>query len=265
MKQLLLIGSIVVLSINMAACGKEEPEVASTTEAETQLVIQLEGEIHGIQLGGGIEQAETGEQETEEAETDSSNDKKFECLPEIQEASIDSGKFQIDDMVFTIGAPVQEIFDALEKSECEYEYDYTPNALIAKGGGVGEELFIKKNGSDYIYFYVYNDANETCELKDCRIVYANAIGSDIENAYYAGKITAGDSYDDVTEKLAGYEIDDEYTDGIDHEYVVNYRMQYALDKEYNVYKTQGLHLTFDSNTRILKRWSIRATGKISGY
>lgn len=260
MKQLLLIGSIVVLSINMAACGKEEPEVASTTEAETQLVIQLEGEIHGIQLSGGSEQEDTGEKETEEAETDSSNNKKFECLPEIQEASIDSGKFQIDDMVFTIGAPVQEIFDALEKSECEYEYEYTPNAIVASNEGV--QLTFKKNGNDYIYFYVRNDADETGELRDCRIVNAFAIGNDIRNAYYAGKITAGDSYDNVTEKLADYEIDDEYTDSIDQEYTINYKMCYVSDEEYDACNTHGLELTFDSNTRILKRWSIGAIGKL---
>lgn len=250
MKKLLLLSSVVVLLVSMAGCGKEKSEATST--------IQLEGEIHGIQLSGGSEQADTGEQETEEAETDSSNDKKFECLPEIQEASIDSGKFQIDDMVFTIGAPVQEIFDELEKSECEYEYDYTPNALIAKGQGVGVELTFEKNGQDYIYFYVYNDADETCELKDCRIVLANAIGNNIENAYYAGKITTGDSYDDIVEKLADYEIVKENSDSTKQEYIVNYRMCFATDEEHDAYKTHSLQLTFDSNTRILKRWSIRA-------
>lgn len=240
-KNILLVSLAVIFSMNMAACGKEEPqEAALTAETETQLVIQVD----------------TEEPKSEETEPENSNDKKFECLPEIQEASIDSGKLQIDDMVFTIGAPVQEIFDELEKSECEYEYDYTPNALIAKGGGVGVQLIFKKNGKDYIYFYVYNDTDETCELKDCRIVFAHAIGTDIENAYYAGKITAGDSYDDIMEKLSDYEIDDEKSDSIDQEYVVKFLMRFAADENYDLYKSHTLQLEFDSNTRILKRWGI---------
>ena len=203
-KNTLLVSLAVIFSMSMVACGKEQPqEAALTAETETQLVIQVD----------------TEEPKSEETEPENSNDKKFECLPEIQEASIDSGKLQIDDMVFTIGAPVQEIFDELEKSECEYEYDYTPNAIVAKNEGV--QLTFKKNGNNYIYFYVYNDADETGELRDCRIVNAFAIGNDIRNAYYAGKITAGDSYDNVTEKLADYEIDDEYTDSIDQEYTIN--------------------------------------------
>ena len=238
-KNILLVSLAVIFSMNMAACGKEEPqEAALTAETETQLVIQVD----------------TEEPKSEETEPEDSNDKKFECLPEIQEASIDSGKLQIDDMVFTIGAPVQEIFDELEKSECEYEYDYTPNAIVAKNEGV--QLTFKKNGNNYIYFYVYNDADETSELKDCRIVFANAIGNDIENAYYAGKITAGDSYDDIVEYLVGYEIVDEKSDNVDQEYIVNYRMRYASDEAHGA--IHSLQLTFDSNTRILKRWSIRA-------
>lgn len=244
-KNILLVSLAVIFSMSMAACGKEQPqEAALTAETETQLVIQVD----------------TEEPKSEETEPENSNDKKFECLPEIQEASIDSGKLQIDDMVFTIGAPVQEIFDELEKSECEYEYDYTPNAIVAKNEGV--QLTFKKNGNNYIYFYVYNDADETGELRDCRIVNAFAIGNDIRNAYYAGKITAGDSYDNVTEKLADYEIDDEYTDSIDQEYTINYRMCYASDEEHDTCNTHGLELTFDSNTRILKRWSIGASGKL---
>lgn len=256
-RNILLVNLAVVLSMSMAACGKAESDTTSVLESDTALEIHLEGEIDGIKLSGGSEQEEV---EPEETKPESSNDKKFECLPEIEEASIDSGKFQIDDMVFTIGAPVQEIFDALEKSECEYEYEYTPNAIVASNEGV--QLTFKKNGNNYIYFYVRNDADETGELRNCRIVNAFAIGNDIRNAYYAGKITAGDSYDNVTEKLADCEIDDEYTDSIDQEYTINYRMCYVSDEEHDACNTHGLELTFDSNTRILKRWSIGASGKL---
>lgn len=258
-KNILLIVLTTVVSMGMAACGKEETEATSTTEAETQLVIQLEGEIHGIQLSGGSEQADTGEKETEEAETDSSNDKKFECLPEIQEASIDSGKIQIDDVVFTIGAPVQEIFDSLEKSECEYEYDYTPDALVAKGQEI--RVTFKKNGKDYFYVAAHNFTDTTCELKDC-LLYATQVLTTESYAYYAGNIAAGGSYDDITAKFIDCEILKEYSDTIRQEYEVTYKIitPNEIIESQTMIKYDGyiLELVFDSNTKILKYWYARA-------
>ena len=44
-KNILLVSLAVIFSMNMAACGKEEPqEAALTAETETQLVIQVDTE-----------------------------------------------------------------------------------------------------------------------------------------------------------------------------------------------------------------------------
>lgn len=247
--KILLAASVIILSMSMAACGKEEAPSSSTGEGKT-LDIQLPDDLI---KNTSLSESRT-EEETEAAEPENSNDKKFDCLPEIAEASIDSGKFQIDDMVFTIGAPVQEIFDALENSECTYEYDYTPNALIAKGEGTGVQLTFKKNGKDYIFFYVYNYSDATCDLKDCIIVMGHAIGERVENAYYAGNITQGVSYDEIAAKLSDYEIVEEKSDSVKQEYTVKYRMHFTLSPN----KSHSLELTFDSNSRVLKNWGIRA-------
>ena len=67
---------------------------------------------------------------------------------------------------------------------------------------------------------------------------------------------AQERLDDIVEYLVGYEIVDEKSDNVDQEYIVNYRMRYASDEAHGA--IHSLQLTFDSNTRILKRWSIRA-------
>ncbi len=244
-KKIFLIGLVTIVLMGMVACGKEEPEVALTAQVETQSEIQTESDVE--------------EPESEQAEPENSNDKRFECLPEIQEASIDSGKFQIDDMVFTIGAPVQEIFDELERSECEYEYDYTPDALVANGQEI--RVTFKKNGKDYFYVVAHNFTDTTGELKDC-ILYATQVLTTESYAYYAGNIADGGSYDDITAKFVDCEILKEYSDTIRQEYKVTYKIitPNEIIESQTMVKYDGyiLELVFDSNTKILKYWYARA-------
>lgn len=122
-------------------------------------------------------------------------------------------------------------------------------------------ITFRKNGKGYFCVYIINFTDTTCEVKDC-ILFATQVLTTESCAYYAGNIAVDGSYDDIAEKLADCEILKEYSDSISQEYEVTYKIITPTEiiESLTMEKYDGyiLELIFDSNTKILKYWNVRA-------
>lgn len=164
------------------------------------------------------------------------------CMQSVKTASINSGKVQIDDMVFTVGGSVNEVFEALAQSKNDYEYDKTPTTEIAKGQGIGVDFIIKKNGKDYLHVEAYNYQSGVADLKDCTVdkVYVSDEGN--ANFFYAGGISAGMSFDEISKIFAGCK-ESRHNAGSG-----------SYTTRYSISDSLSIELEYDSKKTILQSW-----------
>jgi hypothetical protein len=231
--------TVFTVGLLITGCGEKQSEYGndadgtSATMTDTE-IIENDTELQSVQ--------------------EDSNHKKFECLQEIKDASIDSGKVQIDDMVFTICGSMDNVFDALDKSECTYEYDYLPESIVAQNDSI--QLILKKNSVEYCIINAHNYNDTTCKLSECTVVCIQPRKASYENAYFSGGFSSGDTYDDIIKQFEKFELVKEDNNPIDNEYEAIYRLNFSKDHRSSKDKGSYIYMFFNNGTMELKYWII---------
>ena len=224
-----------VMLISICACGekgdvdksvKTEEKVKDVTNLEQIVQEELEQENDVI------------EENVTEEEVLNLPDEKYECLPDMLDASLDECLIQIDKTIIRDDhtMTLSEVIEAFQNSGVEYTFEvdsveYNPEMLIGGRGYLYVDVL--KNGELYFNFSVENRSTETVSAKSDTVIFDTIIYTSptfLQNCYFAKGIRAdgeGQTYETVKALLADYSsyivernqnvqaIDGEYYQGIE--------------------------------------------------
>lgn len=268
-KKLLLLNSILLLScFVLAGCGRRP--VKPMTEEE-KFAAELNEYFEEEERKYNEEMAQR-EKEDAENEDKISTFKIYDVSPEWDKLNNKTTGIQIDDTVYYSGMTFDQVKNALESSEVDYEYELNDKQLVTAHEEV--KILVKRENIDWFYLYFINVWNETKTLSEIplAIVYTTTdTGEDCYRRFgYTEEEILNVAYEDIESfilNLYGDEANvtvDTSSAKFEDEDCIVYKAQFAWD--YYTIAKEGLWTGYNIMFRNpIKIYLSKATSEVVGY
>lgn len=214
MKRKLLLVTLTLLMIGVVAgCGRKPMTEEERFAAELNNYFEEEAEKY---------EKEKVEREKEKAQNEKIKDtfKTYDVSPEWENLNDKNTGIQIDDTVYYAGMTFEQVKNALESSEVDYEYELNDKQLVTAHEEV--RILVKRENLEWFYIYFRNVWDETKNLSEIPVVWV-----------YRAKDSSSDC-----DKYYGY-TDEEILD-VKYEDIENFILElYGDDVEVTVYTHSG--------------------------